>query len=960
MRYLIVNTQLTPNPTSGSTSKQTLLLGQRITGGKLILSQNGFSQPDLYKPLQVPSFATGTAATNYLAYYGLVTSIGINFTLDLPAPTTVSNVGAQTILTWSSIPAGFSQLTGFALAGILSQDVINGSVVSAQIISGVATLTVQGNVAFVTAGDSGDPLVLSGLNNVQYPDPNISDPITLMTWDYYQTALSAAPPTQGTPSSYLSILSDRDTTINANPAPFNLPAPNSVQISGSTATLTYTYTSGDVTLLTNQIDTILTESGLSSGLPQYYIANLTNFGYLPTTAYGSSSLTQNVTLPSDSTQTLYYANGVYLRGSADSAGIDHSTDGINWVHSNITTHTVNKFYWNGSVYVACTNAGLYYSVNGSSWTVSSINSGIFTDIYFANTKWVTTSTAGLFYSSDGITWTGCSGDDNASFTAITYGVGTSGGVWVAVTASADAYNSTDGITFAALTLSTAGFFSAYFANGLFQLGGNTTGIVYSTDGTTFTPSNLTTLSVKAIAFNSTLDVWNAATTVGIYYSTNGIAWTITTGASSGSFTSLSVNGTTLIAGSGLGVYHSANGTTWALSSGAGATGAYVAVLYANNIYLAGYPSGIIASYNGSAWNSGSTTATATFNGYTINPTDSGGTVVISLSNVVGGFNTLGTIAVSLDNTLSVFDYLDNINLYGAVLQFPITTLSQITTTQAAFYNGITAINNPNEVLNNHYLTYGAAGNISVLPSQASTLPNRNNNQNILVTYPYVAQFGNIPYENTAGTVAGGRVTSAVMYMLANGDTPYPSLGGSTINHLPVSSIANTTSYQSTQGGTGDIAVNQGWMPLAPNSGGVVQILQSNTTLTTIPNTTTPDIEFRYTHIWDCVRWLKQQVAQFYQTISVLPNNAGSALISPQFIRQFRSGIIAILNQGQLLGVVENVEAYQNLVRVTPDQTNPNQVDAYIPSQIIPQLNGANILINVFSSLYQFNNTATGV
>src|ERR1700761_1571942 len=131
MRYLNVNTQLTPAPVQGSTSKQVLLIGQRITEGKLILAQNGFSQPNLYIPLKLPSFSTGTDATNYLAYYGLVTSIGINFTLKLPAPTAVTQVNGRTELTWSSIPANFSQLTGFALAGILSQALVNASVVSA-------------------------------------------------------------------------------------------------------------------------------------------------------------------------------------------------------------------------------------------------------------------------------------------------------------------------------------------------------------------------------------------------------------------------------------------------------------------------------------------------------------------------------------------------------------------------------------------------------------------------------------------------------------------------------------------------------------------------------------------------------------------------------------------------------------------------------------------------------------
>jgi len=125
---------------------------------------------------------------------------------------------------------------------------------------------------------------------------------------------------------------------------------------------------------------------------------------------------------------------------------------------------------------------------------------------------------------------------------------------------------------------------------------------------------------------------------------------------------------------------------------------------------------------------------------------------------------------------------------------------------------------------------------------------------------------------------------------------------------------------------------------------------------TLPNTTVPDVEFRYTHIWDCVRSVKYNVAQLYKTISVLPNNQGSALISPQFLLQFRNGIISILYSLQNLNVVKNVALYENLVTVTQDTVNPNQVNATVPSQMIAQLNGASINILVFSSIYQFTNT----
>ena len=607
MRFLNINTQLTPAPTSGNTSKQVLLFGQRNTGGAFIPATNGFTQPNYYVPFLLPSFSDGQSALQYLGNYGLQYQFGIDFTLSLPAPDTVITVNSLTTITWNTIPSDFAQLTEFALTGTLSQGLTNGDVYQASIIAGIATLTVFGTVAYVTAADSGAGMTLVGINNVAYPDPNATDPICLMVWDFYQTALSANSSANGAPAAYISILSNRDVTINPVSTPIVLIGPVTVGGTGSTITLTYPRT----------------EAGI---------------GYLPTTALGNTSVTQ------------------------------------------------------------------------------------------------------------------------------------------------------------------------------------------------------------------------------------------------------------------------------ATSSATGIYGGYVV---------------------------------------------SGTNIIITVTNVTGTFDGTDTVSIILDNSVNAGAYLDGVNLYAAVQQFPITTLSDITTRYASFFNLITLLNQGNQVLNSHYFTYGMAGNIALLPNQAATLPAPNNQEYVLVTYPYVYKFGSIPYENTAMNVGAGRVTSAVAYMLANGDTPFPPLMGATINQLPVSPVYATTSYSGAQNGTGDIAVNQGWLPLAPNTQGLVQFLESNTTLITIPGTTTPDIEFRYTHIWDCVRWLKQQIAQLYTTISVLPNNQGSVLISPQFIRQFQNGILSILVTGENLGVIENLALYQNLVTVTQDPINPNQVDAYVPAQIIPQLNGANVLINVFSSLYQF-------
>ncbi len=924
MRYLNIDTVLTPSPTAGTTSKQVLLLGQRETSGDLILATNGFPQPNYYDPILLPSFSNGVSALNYLANYGIQFSMGIDFVLSLPAPTTVTSSNSLTTLTWSIIPSGFTQLVGFALSGTLSQaspSSVNGNVYSARIITGVATLVVYGTVAFVTAGSSGGVLTLTGVNNVNYPDPDATDPIALMVWDFYQTALSAFNSPNGAPAAYISILTDRDNTINPVSTPIVLGNPTAVT-TGTTSTLTYPTSTGGL-------------------------------GYLPTTSLGNSTVTQTATLPSDSINRLYEANGVYLAGAAtDSGGIFHSSDGVIWAATNLTTHTVTGFKWNGSVYVATTDVGVYYSVNGTTWTPSNLTSGLFTSVDYGNTKFCAGSSEGIYYSSDGITWVRCTGDGSDAFTVIFNGTGTEGFQWIAATSTGAAYTSTDGITFTVNGLTAASAFTAgLFAGELFLLTYGA-GMVYSPGGVSAwidTSGDVAHAFISLAYFGGTY--FAGTTAAGIKTSPNGVVWAATSNTAS-TVRSFASNGTVIVAGTAAGIYSSINnGVTWTITTGSGATGNYQAVLY-HNLFVAGDAAGLSISSNGLSWIIGSFNNVGTYGGFIVD----GSNVIITVTGATGSFTTSVAATVVLDNTINAFAFLDNINLYGAVQQFPITDLTDITTTYADFYDGITLLNEPNQVLNKHYFTYGAAGNITSLPSAAATLPAPNNQENILVTYPYIAQFGNIPYENSNGNVAGGRVTSAVMYMLANGDAPFPPLMTATINHLPISSLASTISYSGAQNSTGDIAVNQGWLPLAPNSSNVVAFLESNTTLITIPSTTTPDIEFRYTHIWDCVRWVKQEVAELFGVISVLPNNQGSALISPIFLRQFTQGIYSILFTGENLGVVENVSLYQNLVSVTQDPTNPNQVDVYIPIQIIPQLNGANILINVFSSLYTFQNS----
>lgn len=616
---LVINTSLVAGATDSNPKKAVLLCGQRITNGVLSLSKNGANQPNYYVPIKLPSFQSGEAALKLMSDLGLKYKMGIIFSITLPAPDNISVVSGVTVLSWNTPPTYFNSLVGFALSGNLSQGAVNGDVRSAEITNGIATLYVSGQPAFVTSGASGGVMTLSGLDNVPYPDPNESDPICLMVWDFYETYKSANVSTDGSPFAYISILSDLDSNTSPDPTPITLPHPTSVAVNANNSiSLIYQYTN---------------------------LSDLTNFGYLPTTNFGDTQVKQGA-------------------------------------------------------------------------------------------------------------------------------------------------------------------------------------------------------------------------------------------------------------------------------------------------------------------------AFGTYNGFTINNTSSGGTAIINILNVTGVFNNTDPIDIILDNTTDVFTYLDGVQLHNGVLQFPINNISDIQIKYASFFSQIKELNKSDQILNEHYFTYGMAGNVTTLPVNAGTLPSPNYEGYILVTYPYTTKFGYIPYDNTQGNVASGRISAAVSYLLANGDTPYPALALAMINHIPTppSDVALSTSYSAQPGGSGDVAIQQGWLPVVPIKGqsAGVQLLQSNTTMITLPGTTVPDVEFRFTHVWDCIRWLRYEVAQLFKKIIVLPNNQGRANISPLFITQFKAGILSILEQGELKGVLENTEKYQILVKVVQDPNNPNGVAVTVPSQIIPQINSAVVDIIVFSADYDFN------
>lgn len=334
--------------------------------------------------------------------------------------------------------------------------------------------------------------------------------------------------------------------------------------------------------------------------------------------------------------------------------------------------------------------------------------------------------------------------------------------------------------------------------------------------------------------------------------------------------------------------------------------------------------------------------TGTYNGYTL---DGLGNIYINVKNTSGTFLTSASVTVTLDVTQSFFNYIYNSQLNFFVIPYQITQLTDLTTTQSTFYNGILTLNNGYGVDQQKFCPTGYYGNI--LPvGQLYSLQTPNSQ------YFKGAWKGDQPtaidYPETAFSVA-----CASAYMDANCNIPYYSQANVT---LALSVSTNSTTYPSTiRGGDCNTVTQLGWTPIAVNSNGQAYCWRNVTSLTTIPNTSISDVEFRYVSVWQKQRWLQQQVWALWQQVSESTGltNGGMVLNSPDVQQDFKTGCQSILYQGQSLGMFKNVDNYVSRVTVIQDPTLPTQFDVAIPNQVIPELATASVNAELFSIYYSF-------
>ena len=271
---------------------------------------------------------------------------------------------------------------------------------------------------------------------------------------------------------------------------------------------------------------------------------------------------------------------------------------------------------------------IVYSTNGVTWTGTNSNNVLGGDCYavlYAGGLWLAGG-SGIAYSEDGIVWNLATGDITAEI-GVCYGIVYGGGKWVAgVSGTYKLAYSTDGMNWSATTNGDTIFIYAgrcnavAYGNSMWVAGGYSTDmlegnntVAYSTDGMAWTVStsgsNILTDSCKAVGYGNGLWVAGGSGTNTIIYSEDGMTWTTSTNGISIISDCLTVAyGNGLWVAGGAGTYtlaYSTDGITWTGSSSGTSifTASCRAVSY-NGKWIAGGPGSTVAySTDGMTWGS---------------------------------------------------------------------------------------------------------------------------------------------------------------------------------------------------------------------------------------------------------------------------------------------------------------------------------------------------------------------
>lgn len=217
-------------------------------------------------------------------------------------------------------------------------------------------------------------------------------------------------------------------------------------------------------------------------------------------------------------------------------------EGVTASDAEVTLSRVNSSSYSGIAVPSCvygngvyvqpgTNSGLYYSTDGYVRSSTNITSGKVTNVHYLEGAWIAkVADDGLYYSKDGITWNK-SNLANYNYTMARYG----NGVWMILckvtledsTTTYETYYSIDGCaTWTQISvLSGLNLAHLVYGNGVWCAGVDNKGIYYSKDGIAWSlAQSFTNGSCNDIVYSD--GMWLALfRSTNLYRSTNGITWT---------------------------------------------------------------------------------------------------------------------------------------------------------------------------------------------------------------------------------------------------------------------------------------------------------------------------------------------------------------------------------------------------------------------------------------------------
>ena len=399
-----------------------------------------------------------------------------------------------------------------------------------------------------------------------------------------------------------------------------------------------------------------------------------------------------------------FANSIFVAVGTSGACYS-STDGITWTSRSAGAQQFYRIIYANSLFVVVgVNGAIYTSSDGITWTLR-IVSGAFNDVVWNGSQFCAVGNGGLIATSpNGLAWTlRTPGDTGPALNSISWNGTrfvvtntTNGGVW----------HSTDGITWTRASTGFAGavLYSNYLGGKFILVGGQQ--IQTSTDGLNWTcadPVQYVPATVnKLYKYGSS---YYAATSKGIYQSTDGITFTLGGRTlPSGAVLSIAYNGSVFLAvvpsvsGQPMAIYKSTNGTTWTKSADLGTLtttpnlpGTAVDLVYANGNFILGTAltpaqlinTTILTSTDGVTWTGRLTPALTPV----VNAIASDGTTAVFGSGIGTLKSTDGGASWTIINaTSSLTSIYDN----GAWI-FPITNQFTVSPDLSTFYfTGITA------------------------------------------------------------------------------------------------------------------------------------------------------------------------------------------------------------------------------------------------------------------------------